>query len=128
MIYIRTAHLESMASVICRTVDSFKFLGAKFSRIMCFLLICRDVILWMRLFSILVRKLTFSNFVFTEDVNSWGKATLKYHGNWILMFPQYFLHCFLVNIYFTVLPTPCVCIALAIQDVHHTDENCQRFI
>lgn len=47
-----------------------------------FLLIHGDVISRMRRLSVSVRKITLSKFVFVEDVNSWGRATHKYHENW----------------------------------------------
>lgn len=46
-----------------------------------FLLIHGDVISRMRRLSVSVRKITLSKFVFVEDVNSWGRATHKYHEN-----------------------------------------------
>lgn len=61
------------------TVESFEFVIEDiFSCIAGYLVFHRDVISLMRQFSVLVRKLILSTFVFVEDVNSWGRATHEF--------------------------------------------------
>lgn len=52
------------------TVESFKFMGANFLWIVGLLLNRGDVSWWMCRFSVSLRKLTLSKYVFLEDVNS----------------------------------------------------------
>lgn len=62
------------------TVQSFKFMGAKFRGLLGFTY-SWDVISWIRRFSVLVRKLTLLNCVFVDDVISWGCASNEFHEN-----------------------------------------------
>lgn len=65
-----------------------------FSWIVSVLLIRRDVILWMRRFSIAV---TLSKFVFVQDVKLWGELptnTTKIESSRILMIPQCIIQIF----------------------------------
>lgn len=50
-----------------------------------FWVIGRDVNSWMCRFSVSALKLTLSKFVFVKDVNSFGRASHKYHENWTTM-------------------------------------------
>lgn len=46
--------------------------------------ICRDVVLWMRRFSVPVGKITLSKFEFVEDLNSWGKTINEYQKHRVI--------------------------------------------
>lgn len=66
------------------TIESFNFWvvgGGHYSWVVGFLLIRKDVFLWLRRFTASVVKLNLSYKVFVKEVRLWVRATDEYHEN-----------------------------------------------